>query len=58
MRGDSAAFDWDAPDGSKGVVELKLLNPHAMQVSWHVATFGWRIGIAGSAAIVIRTETP
>lgn len=57
VAGNSAAFDWDATDGSSGAVELKLLNPQSMQVTWHVAKFGTRIGIAGGAAVVIRTQT-
>jgi hypothetical protein len=57
VMGNSAAFDWEATDGSSGALELKLLNPQSMQVTWHVVTFGSRIGIAGGAAVVIRNET-
>jgi hypothetical protein len=57
VTGSSADFDWEAADGSGGAVELKLLKPQSMQVSWRVVKFGTRIGISGGAAVVIRTET-
>jgi hypothetical protein len=53
-RGESASFDWNSPDGSHGAIELTLLTPQSMQVSWHVAEFGSNIRIAGGAAVVIR----
>ena len=56
VAGNAAAFVWKAADGSRGAVELKLLNPRSMQVTWRVIEFGSTIGIAGGAAVVIRKE--
>jgi hypothetical protein len=54
IGGKEASFGWNATDGSRGGVELKLLNPRSMRVTWHVNQFGTSIGIAGGAAVVIR----
>ena len=53
-NGEFALFDWNASDGSRGTVELRLLTPQSMQVSWHVMEFGSNIRIAGGSAVVIR----
>ncbi len=53
-RGDSALCDWNSSDGSHGAIQLRLLTPQSMQVSWHVAEFGSAMAIAGGAAVVIR----
>jgi hypothetical protein len=53
--GDSAVFNWNASDGSRGGIQLKLLSAQSMQVTWQVTEFGSSIGISGGAAIVNRS---
>jgi curved DNA-binding protein CbpA len=55
-NGDSAVFNWNASDGSRGGIQLKLLSAQSMQVTWQVTEFGSSIGISGGAAIVDRTS--
>ena len=54
-NGDSAVFNWNASDGSRGGIQLKLLSAQSMQVTWQVTEFGSSMGISGGAAIVDRS---
>jgi hypothetical protein len=47
-------FEWCASDGTQGVIGLKILTPHSMQVDWRVAEFGSRIGLGAGTAVLIR----
>jgi DnaJ domain len=47
-------FEWRADDGTQGVINLKILTPHSMQVDWWVAEFGSRIGLGAGTAVLIR----
>lgn len=47
-------YQWRAPDGTTGVIDLKLLGPESMEVNWRVAQFGSRIGLGAGTAVLIR----
>ena len=58
-RSDAArSFDWQADDGSRGVVDLKMVNGDQLQVNWRVSRFGTHLGLGAGAAILLRKLNP
>lgn len=51
---DSGVFNWTASDGSRGGIQLRLLSPRSLQVTWQATEFGTALGVAGGAAILSR----
>jgi hypothetical protein len=52
--GGARSFEWQSDDGSRGVVDLKVLGEESLQVNWRVSHFGGRIGLGAGTAILIR----
>jgi len=55
---DTGSFAWQADDGSRGVVDLKLINAESLQVNWRVNHFGTRMGLGAGTAMLIRKMNP
>jgi DnaJ domain len=55
---DGASFPWNASDGTRGTVDLKMLSARLMQVNWRVEVFGARIGLGAGTALLARQLKP
>jgi hypothetical protein len=49
-----ATYEWNADDGSRGTVDLKLLTAQSLQVKWRVTEFGARKGLGAGTAVLIK----
>jgi curved DNA-binding protein CbpA len=52
------SFEWEAEDGSRGVVDLKPVTAESLQVNWRVNRFGPRLGLGAGTATLIRKIDP
>ncbi len=52
------SFAWQSDDGSLGVVDLKMVTPETLRVSWRVSHFGTRLGLGAGTAVLIRKSGP
>ena len=55
---DALSFAWQSDDGSRGVVDLKMLSQESLQVNWRAGHFGTRLGLGAGTAILIRKMNP
>jgi hypothetical protein len=55
---DDASFPWNASDGTRGTVDLKMLGVRLIQVNWRVEAFGARIGLGAGTALLARQLKP
>jgi hypothetical protein len=55
--GGTSSFEWQSDDGSRGVVDLKMLTAESLQVNWRVSRFGTRMGLGAGTAVLIRKIT-
>ncbi|MGA3028617.1 MAG: DnaJ domain-containing protein [Bryobacteraceae bacterium] len=56
--GGPGSFEWHSDDGSRGVVDLKMLTADSLQVNWRVSRFGTRQGLGAGTAVLIRKIEP
>lgn len=55
---DDVSFPWNASDGTRGTVDLKMLGARLMEVKWRVDVFGARIGLGAGTAVLARQLKP
>jgi hypothetical protein len=56
--GASAALVWTSGDGANGEIDLDLLKPNLMKVTWWTTKLGRRLGLSSGAATLFRQQTP
>lgn len=47
-------FAWWSADGSRGTVEVRLLQSQTVQVDWRASSFGARLGLGAGSAVLVR----
>jgi hypothetical protein len=53
-----AALFWTSGDGAHGEIDLNLLQPNMMKVTWWTTQLGRRPGLSSGIATLIRQQTP
>jgi hypothetical protein len=56
--GASAALSWTSGDGANGEIDLNLLQPNMMKVTWWTTQLGRRPGLSSGVATLIRQQAP
>jgi hypothetical protein len=54
----SAALTWTSADGAKGEVEMTLLGPNLMSLSWWTSKLGRRPMLGSGTTKLIRQQQP
>jgi curved DNA-binding protein CbpA len=54
----SAALVWTSGDGAHGEIDLNLLQPNLMRVTWWATQLGRQPGLSSGAATLYRQQTP
>jgi hypothetical protein len=52
------SFEWQSDDGSRGVVDLRIVTAESLQVNWRVSRFGTHQGLGAGTALLIRKINP
>ena len=55
--GDSLRADWTAPDGAKGILQMTLESPSAINVAWWTTEFGRQQRLTSGSAELVRLQT-